>query len=134
MKSIFTKLAAILAFIIGAMAIFAGGPVLLGRDPGYYVIGWLPLYNFIVGLASVFLTAILIWKGSRWARPAALVMLGLHMLVMLALLTAYRTVVAFESLTAMTIRITVWLVIVALLWGGARVKVEQQVPLKGGFQ
>lgn len=128
------KLASILAFITGAMAILAGGPVMLGRDPGYYIIDWLPLYNLLVGLASCFLTAILIWKRSRWALPAVLVTLGSYMLVMLILLVAYRHVVAFPSLVAMTLRISVWLVILALVWFGARVKDKQQLPIKGGSQ
>jgi hypothetical protein len=51
-KRTLSKVAAGLAFIIGAMAIFAGGQVLLGRDPGYYVIGWLPIYNFVMGVLS----------------------------------------------------------------------------------
>ena len=46
MRTILTKAASILAFAIGAMAIFAGGKVLLGQDPGYYVIDWVPIYNF----------------------------------------------------------------------------------------
>ncbi len=41
MKTILTKIASILAFIIGGMAVFAGAQVLLGNDPGYYVINWL---------------------------------------------------------------------------------------------
>lgn len=45
------KAAAILALIIGGMAIFAGGKVLLGNDPGYSVIDWLPIYNFGIGLS-----------------------------------------------------------------------------------
>ena len=132
MKNIFTKLAAILAWIIGAMAIFAGGPVLLGRDPGYYVIGWVPLYNFLIGVLSFFLTAILIWKGSRMAVPAAWATLGLHSLVMLILQIAYREVVAVESLTAMTVRIVVWVIILVFLWIGSRVKVRQNVSATGG--
>jgi hypothetical protein len=35
MKSILRKLAAALALIIGAMAVFAGVQVLLGNDPGF---------------------------------------------------------------------------------------------------
>ena len=42
MNTTLNKIAAILAFGIGAMAVFAGGKVLLGNDPGYYVINWLP--------------------------------------------------------------------------------------------
>ena len=48
MKTIFAKIASILAFIIGGMAVFAGAQVLLGNDPGYYVINWLPIYNYTI--------------------------------------------------------------------------------------
>lgn len=66
------KAAAIIAWIIGGMAVFAGGRVLLGTLPDYYVIDWLPIYNFIVGLITVLVTAVLMWRDSRYALPAAL--------------------------------------------------------------
>lgn len=115
MNTKLTKIAAILAFMIGVMAVFAGGRVLLGTDPGYYVIDWLPVYNFTVGMITVLVTAILIWKNSRYAWPAAVATLSAHVLVMLSLLIAYRDVVAPDSLVAMTVRIVVWLIILALL-------------------
>ncbi len=37
------KIAPILALIIGVMAVLGGG-VMLGRDPGYSVVGWLPIW------------------------------------------------------------------------------------------
>lgn len=120
-KSLY-RIAAVLAFIIGAMAIFAGSQVLLGRDPGYYVISWLPVYNLIIGLLSVIVAFVLIWRGSRYAIPAAVVILGLHILVFLTILIGYANVVATDSLVAMTIRIGVWLVILALLLIGSRQK------------
>ena len=98
MKTILNKIASILAFIIGAMAIFAGGQVLLGKDPGYYVINWLLLYNYTVGILTVFITAILIWTNSRFALPAAIGTFSIHALVMLILLAAYRDVVAADSI------------------------------------
>lgn len=58
MKTYRIKIASLLAFIIGAMAIFAGGRTLLGADPGYYVINWLLLYNYTLGILTVFVTAI----------------------------------------------------------------------------
>ena len=90
MKTHLNKIASILAFIIGAMAIFAGGQALLGKDPGYYVINWLLLYNYTIGILTVFVTAILIWKNGRWALPAAIGTFSIHALVMLVLQTAYR--------------------------------------------
>lgn len=114
MNKLTARIAAILAFIIGAMAIFAGGQVLLGKPPGYYVIDWLPVYNFSMGVISAFISAVLIWKRHRLARTAALVTLGAHALVMVILQTAYADVVAPDSLQAMTLRIIVWVVISGL--------------------
>ncbi len=112
-----TKTAAILAFIIGAMAIFAGGQVLLlGKAMDYYVIDWLPIYNFTIGLLTVFVTAVLIWKNSRYALPAAIATLVVNITVMVILLTAYRDVVAPDSIMAMTVRIVVWVIILALIF------------------
>lgn len=114
------KAAAILAWIIGGMAIFAGGRTLLGRDPGYHVINWLLLYNYTIGILTFFGVAILIWTGHRWALPAASATFGLHALVMLILLVAYRGVVAPDSIVAMTVRLIVWAIILALMFVQAR--------------
>lgn len=115
MNTYINKIAAVLAWIIGAMAIFAGGQVLLGKVPDYYVIGWLPIYNFAIGVITFFFTAVMIWRGSRWSRSLAIVTLGAHAIVMLILLTAYKDVVAPDSLMAMTVRNSVWVIILALL-------------------
>lgn len=116
MKQTLCKVAAVLVLIIGVMAIFAGGQVLLGRDPGYYVIDWLPVYNFVMGVLAVVVVAPLVWRGSKWALPAALATLAAHSLVMVALRMAYSDVVAPDSLRAMTIRIVAWLLILVLLF------------------
>src|SRR5512133_2892410 len=87
MKGIWNKIAAVLALIIGAMAVFAGGKVLLGIDPGYYVIDWVPVYNFGMGVITVFFTAVLVWKNHRFALLAAGTTLAAHALVMIILWT-----------------------------------------------
>jgi uncharacterized membrane protein len=115
MNTILSKAASVLAFAIGAMAIVAGGKVLLGQDPGYYVIDWVPIYNFSAGVITVLITAILLWKNSKYALPAAIATLSGHSIVMVILQIAYRAVVAPDSLRAMTIRIVVWIAILALL-------------------
>jgi len=115
LNSIYRKIAAVLAFIIGAMAIFAGGQVLLGKIMDYYVIDWLPIYNFSAGLISSFVTAILIWKGSKYDMSAAIGTFAIHGTVMLVLQTAYREVVAADSIKAMTVRLVVWLIILILM-------------------
>lgn len=116
MNTTLNKIASILAFLIGAMAIFAGGKVLLGSDPGYYVINWLPLYNYTAGILTVFITAILIWNNSRFAMTAALGTFGLHTLVMIILQTMYSGVVASDSLRAMTVRMIAWAIILGLMF------------------
>jgi hypothetical protein len=115
-KPILNKIAAGLAFVIGALAIFAGGRVLLGILPDYYVIDWLPLYNFILGITSAFFTTFLIWKNSRLALPASAVTFGLHAVVMLVLQIAYRQVVAPDSIMAMTVRMVIWVIILCLIF------------------
>ncbi len=120
MKINLNRIATVLAFIIGAMAVFAGGQVLLGKLPDYYVINWLPVYNYTVGILTVFITAILIWSRHRLAMPAAIATFGLHALVMLILQVSYRDVVAIDSIVAMTVRMTIWIIILALLYVQAR--------------
>jgi hypothetical protein len=116
MKTNLRKVASILAFIIGALAVFAGGQALLGKDMGYYVINWLLLYNYTVGILTVFITAILIWKNSKFAMPAAIATFSLHAVVMVILQTAYRGIVAPDSVRAMIIRLVSWGIILILLF------------------
>ena len=116
----FNKIASIFAFSIGAMAIFAGGQVLMGSDPGYYVINWLPLYNYTIGILSLFVVAPLIWKNSKLAIPAAIGTFSFHALVMLIIQTVYRGIVAPDSIKAMTVRLTVWLIILSLMFFQSR--------------
>ncbi|PKN84651.1 MAG: hypothetical protein CVU46_13510 [Chloroflexi bacterium HGW-Chloroflexi-8] len=120
MKTLFTKIASLLAFIIGGMAVFAGAQVLLGNDPGYYVINWLPIYNYTLGILTVFITAIFIFINNRFALHAAIGTFSLHALVMLILLIAYRGTVAQDSIRAMTIRLIVWAIILGLMFFQAR--------------
>ncbi|MFV1950215.1 MAG: hypothetical protein ACC633_09855 [Anaerolineales bacterium] len=115
MNSTYRKIAAGLAFFIGGMSIFAGGQVLLGKLMDYYVIDWLVVYNVIAGLISAFITAILVWKGSKFAMPAAIATLASHGVVMLVLQTAYRDLVAPDSIKAMTVRLVVWLIVLSLM-------------------
>ena len=116
MKITLNKIASVLAFVIGAMAIFAGGQVLIGKDPGYYVIDWLPLYNYTIGILTVFITARWIWTNNKLVLPAAVATLSIHAIIMLILQTTYRDVVAMDSVVAMTIRLITWFVILTLIF------------------
>lgn len=116
MNTTLNKIASALAFLIGGIAVVAGGLVLLGQETDYYVINWLLLYNYTVGVLTVFLTAILIWKNNRLALPAAIATFVAHSSVMLILLTAYRGIVSAHSLEDMTVRIVAWLIILTLMF------------------
>jgi hypothetical protein len=125
MSTTLNKIASVLAFIIGGMAIFAGGKVLLGIDPGYYVIHWVPVYNYTIGILTVFITAVLIWNNSKFAPLAAVGTFSLHAVVMVLLQTVFRSIVASESTQAMTLRLIVWAVILGLMYAGSRRRVRQ---------
>jgi hypothetical protein len=116
------KIASVLAFIIGAMAVFAGGQVLLGQIPDYYVIDWLPIYNFGAGVVTCIITAILIWKQHKYAMAATIATLGFHAIVMVILQTSYSSVVAVDSIRAMTVRIIAWIVILTIMVVDSRKK------------
>jgi hypothetical protein len=130
MKTLLSRIAALLAFGIGIMAIYAGGKAILTVWPDLAAVKWLTTYNVIIGLITVVLTAPLIWKNSQFALAAATSTLGIHSLMMLLLQTTFKDTVAPASLEAMTTRITVWLVVLALMlvsqWSQAGRKQKKQ--------
>lgn len=122
MNTTLNKIASILAFILGASSIIAGGMAMRGWSPGYFVLNWLPVYNFVMGALTVFIPAILIWKNSRHAMPASITAFGVHTIVTLLLLSAFRGTPAAESILAMMFRLVVWLIILALMYFHSRNK------------
>ncbi|MFN8413531.1 MAG: hypothetical protein U0Z26_14190 [Anaerolineales bacterium] len=110
------KIAAGLAFMIGAFSIFAGGMAMRGWNPGWSVLKWLPVYNFGMGILTVLIPAILIWKNHQLAFVAAIIFFGIHLIATAILLLAFRDVVATQSLLAMTFRLIVWVIILALMY------------------
>ncbi|MBK7449627.1 MAG: hypothetical protein IPJ47_09445 [Anaerolineales bacterium] len=114
------KTAGVLALVVGVLSIFAGGMAMRGWNPGYSVLGWLPVYNFVMGVLTVFIPAILLWRESRHAGASALIFFGVHAVVTVLLLLAFRDVVATQSILAMTFRLAVWLVILALIRASAQ--------------
>lgn len=115
MNAFLTKLPSILAFLVGAMSIVAGGMVLRGWKPGYSVLSWLPVYNFVLGMLTL-IPAYLLWVDHRYALVTSIVTFGVHTIVLLLLLTLFRGQVATQSIGAMSFRLIVWIVILALLW------------------
>ena len=115
MSALISKLPSVLAFLVGAMSIVAGGIVLRGWKPGWSVISWLPVYNFVVGLLTL-IPAYLLWTNQRFAFTASMITFSLHAVVLLLLFTAFRNTAAFQSVGAMSFRLIVWVAILALLW------------------
>jgi len=109
------QIAFILAFIIGIMSIVAGGKAMQGWNPGYSVLTWLPVYNFVMGILAL-IPAALIWMNHRYALIASIATFGIHAIVLLMLFIAFRNTVAYQSLAAMTFRLGVWIAILALLF------------------
>jgi hypothetical protein len=110
------NIAAVLAFFLGGFSIAAGAMAMRGWNPGYSVLGWLPVYNFAMGILTILIPAILIWRGSSYAMTSAVVFCVIHAGVTALLLLAFRETVAIQSLLAMTFRVVVWFVILALLY------------------
>lgn len=107
--------AAVLALLVGGLSVIAGRQAALGWDPGYSVLSWLPLYNLAMGLWTLLVPAILIWRGSRYGIPASIATLATHTGVLLLLLSNAVGVPAAQSILAMAFRVLTWLVILALL-------------------
>lgn len=116
MNTTLNKIASMLAFILGALSILAGGMAMRGWSPGYFVLHWLPVYNFIMGVLTVSIPAILIWRNSRYAMSAAIATFAIHVTVTLLLLSAFRGTPAAESILAMTFRLVTWLIILGLMF------------------
>ena len=110
------RVAAGLAFLIGALSIFAGGMAMRGWNPGYNVLIWLPVYNLGMGILTVLLPTILIWKNHPLAFVAAIIFFGIHLIATAILLLAFRDVVATQSLLAMSFRLIVWIIILVLMY------------------
>ena len=109
--------AAILAFIVGITAVFAGVRVAVFKQGmPYTILQGLPAYNLILGVLSLFPVTFWIWKKSRLAAPASIAVLASHSIVLLVLLVAYFGTVSVYSLGAMLFRVIVWSIILRLLF------------------
>ena len=110
------RVAAGLALLIGALSIVAGGMAMRGWNPGWSVLKWLPVYNFSMGILTVLIPAILIWKNHPLAFVAAIAFFVIHLIATAILLLAFRDVVATQSLLAMSFRLIVWIIILVLMY------------------
>jgi hypothetical protein len=115
MSAILTKLPSLLAFLVGIMSIGAGGMVMRGWRPGYSILSWLPVYNFVMGVLTL-IPAVLLWINHRYALIASIMIIGVHAIVLALILTAFRNTVASQSIGAMAFRLVTWIAILTLIW------------------
>ncbi len=109
------KIVSIPALIIGVMAIHVSAKAMRGWQPGWKVLPWLPVYNFVMGILSL-IPAALLWIGHPYAAFASLITFGIHAVMLLLLRTVFRGKVAKQSINAMRFRVITWIAILTLLW------------------
>ncbi len=111
-----TKIIAIIAIIIGLMAVITGSRVLLGVfDPGYKYFLTLVSYNVIMGAVSI-VAGILIWKQIDKAFLFSIIITALHVSVLLSLVTIFSNIISSHSISAMIFRSIVWIIISLVIW------------------
>jgi len=104
--------------LFGLATIMAGSRVLLGADPGYLVFRPLLIFNTTMGFVYV-AAGIIAWRNVARGKIAAGTIFGLNAVVfgIIGYLHATGAAVAIDSIRAMTLRTTVWLMIFAgLAW------------------
>ena len=115
---ILNKIVAVLAIIIGFMAVVTGLRVILGYfDPGYTYFITLVSYNVLMGAVSV-VAGIYIWQKNSKALYFAYFIAAAHIIVFLLLKTVFKDVISDHSLNAMTFRSVAWIIITLIVWKG----------------
>ncbi|MEE9432192.1 MAG: hypothetical protein V3V16_14170 [Melioribacteraceae bacterium] len=110
------KIISVLAIIVGIMAVVTGSRVLLGVfDPGYKYFTELVSYNVIMGAVSV-IAGIFIWQRNSKAIIYSSIIAGLHILVLLSLITLFSDVISDHSINAMTFRSIAWIIFSVIIW------------------
>mgnify|MGYP007094905376 CR=1 FL=1 len=110
------KIIAVLAAIIGIMAVITGSRVLLGIfEPGYQYFTILVSYNVIIGLISI-VAGMLIWKNNSKAKITAYFITSAHIIVFLLLKTVFSDVISDHSVGAMTFRSVAWIIFSIVVW------------------
>lgn len=113
---IIIRIVAILAAIMGLMAVVTGARVLLGVfDPGYQFFISLIVYNIIIGVVSI-ITSIYIWRNNKTRLLLSKVITGLHLTVLLLLITIFSEIISNHSIGAMAVRSVAWIIFSVIIW------------------
>ena len=112
----FNKIVAVLAIVIGIMAVVTGLRVIGGFfDPGYQYFLTLVSYNVIMGAVSV-IVGIYVWQRNKNALLYSKFITAAHIIVLLLLLTIFNNVISEHSIGAMTFRSIAWIIFTFILW------------------
>ena len=109
MSSRFTKAAAIIAMVFGALTIISGGRALFGGADMGAVVPFVLWFNFLAGFAYI-IAGYGLWRHASWARLAAMVIFAATALVFATFVVQVLRGVPWEGRTmgAMILRTLVW--------------------------
>lgn len=112
------RIVAVLAALVGIMAVVAGSRVLLGLlVPDYQYFTSLIVYNVFMGIVSV-IAGVIIWKRNNNSLLCASIISSFHIIVLLLLLTVFNDVISGHSINAMTFRSVAWVIFSIIIWKG----------------
>ena len=112
------RIVAVLAALVGIMAVVAGSRVLLGLlVPDYQFFTSLSVYNVFMGIVSV-IAGVIIWKINEKSLLFASIISSFHIIVLLLLLTVFSDVISGHSINAMTFRSVAWVIFSIIIWKG----------------
>lgn len=117
-KTIYRKIAAVVAIVFSLLTIVEGSQVLFGITQHEYVV-FTPLliYNILMGVVGV-ITGVALWLNHKKVLMLINIVAGAHVLVLLTVGVIYFTsnAVAMHSIQAMSIRAVIWLAIALVAW------------------
>lgn len=117
-KTIYMRIAAIVAVAFSILTVIEGAQVLLGiSQPDYVVLTPLLIYNFIMGIAGI-LVGVILWINYAKALRYTVIVTAAHLTVLLIIGSIFMSDgnVSQHSIQAMTIRLMVWLTITGTVW------------------
>lgn len=124
------RIAGASGFLLGIFSLVSGSMVLAGiKQPDYTVLNWLVIYNIMMGLVSM-AVGLVIWFGQKRGALFAVAISGVHagVLICLILISAFGSLVAVESMGAMTFRLAVWIAITVALIRQPHFRVKKKTP------
>lgn len=116
-----------LAVLLGVMSTVVGTLTLVGvKQASYLTHDWLLVYNVALGLVSVAVGVALARRHARSLRLAGAVLASHVNVLFIVAALWFSEAAAIESVKAMVLRSSLWLVILLLTWGGLSARAGTQ--------